>query len=80
RFQLTLTEAQISALNVPAWKKTILRAMARYGLYVGDTGTSSWGIQLESGTTYTSFGTSDPFVTFARSAGISAYKGTYAMN
>lgn len=80
RFQLTLTEAQISGLSVPAWKKTILRAMARYGLYVGDTGTSSWGIQLESGTTYTSFGTSDPFVTFARSAGISAYKGTYPMN
>ena len=37
RFQLDLSPAEIDALGVPEWKKTILRAMADYGLYVGDT-------------------------------------------
>jgi hypothetical protein len=66
RFQLDMPEAEIDALRVPAWKKTILRAMARYGMYVGDTGGGTWGIQAESGSTYTSFGREDRLVTFAR--------------
>ena len=47
---------------MPAWQKTILRAMARYGLYVGDTGGGGWGIQFESGSSFTSFGQPDPWV------------------
>jgi hypothetical protein len=47
-----MTDAEIDALAVPAWKKTIFRAMARYGMYFGDTGGgSNWGIQVESDTT-----------------------------
>jgi hypothetical protein len=66
RLQLAMSPAQIAALRVPHWKKTILRAMARYGLYLGDTGGGAWGVQLESGSSYTSFGRADPLVAFAR--------------
>ena len=75
RFQLTLTPAQIDALDVPPWKKTILRAMHQYGMYVGDTGGSPWDLQFESGSTYTSFGEKDPLVDFAREQGIAPYRG-----
>ena len=61
-FFLEMTDAQIEALSVPSWQKTILRAMARYGLYVGDTGGGGWGIQFESGSSFTSFGQPDPWV------------------
>jgi hypothetical protein len=78
RFQLTLSDSQINALRVPRWKKTILKAMAHYGMYFGDTGGDTWTVQLESGQTYKSFGRTDPMVTFARRAGIDEYKGRYA--
>jgi hypothetical protein len=71
RFQLALSDAQIDALPVPAWKKTILRALAHYGAYVGEE-TSRWSMfGFESGATYTSFGLPDQLVTFAQRAGIS---------
>ena len=69
RVQLAMSPAAIDALPVPGWKKTILRAMARYGMFLGDTGGGAWGIQLESGSTYTSFGHADPFVEFAKQNG-----------
>lgn len=65
RFQLDMSGAEIDALAVPAWKKTILRAMARYGMFVGDTG-GSWGIKEEGGLMYTSLGYSDPWVKLAK--------------
>jgi hypothetical protein len=74
RFQLAMSSREISALRVPRWTKAILRAMARYGLFVGDTGGSSWGLQLESGATYTAFGRPDPLVTFARRAGLPRFR------
>jgi hypothetical protein len=55
---------------VPVWKKAILRAMAHYGGYVGDS-SSGWSLTaFESGSSYTSFGREDPMVAFARRAGI----------
>jgi len=81
RFQLNMTDAQIAALPVPQWKKPLLRAMARYGMYFGDTGGgSSWGIQAESGATYTSFGREDAMVSFARKQGVPTYNGTYVFD
>jgi hypothetical protein len=80
RFQLTLSDAQIAALAVPAWKKAILTALARYGGYVGDTGGSGFGLMVQSSSTYTSFGVADPFVALARAAGIPAWQGTYALS
>jgi hypothetical protein len=65
RFQLAMTPAQIDALDVPAYRKTVLRAMARYGMYVADTG-GSWGIVQESGLVTTSFGLADRWVQLAR--------------
>ena len=66
RLQLAMSAAEIEALDVPGWKRTILRALARYGAYVGDTGTGSWGVMAESGATYTSFGREDRLVEFAK--------------
>lgn len=80
RFQLDMSDAEIEALGVPSWKKTILRAMARYGLYMGDTGSGSWAIQAESGASYTSFGYEDPLVTFARRENVPAGNGTHVLN
>ena len=78
RLQLTMSSAQIDALSVPRWKKTIFRAMARYGLYLGDTGGDAWGIQLESGSSFTSFGRADPLVAFARKNGWRSSGGRYS--
>jgi hypothetical protein len=55
----------------------ILRAMATYGVIMGDTGGGAWGIQAESGSTYTSFGTPDPLVSFAAANGWTPYAGDY---
>jgi hypothetical protein len=78
RFQLDMSPGEIDALRLPAWRKTILRAMAEYGLYVGDTtGGTPWNIWFESGSTYTSFGRPDPMVAFARRAGVPRSSGTY---
>ncbi|MDQ3890559.1 MAG: LamG domain-containing protein [Actinomycetota bacterium] len=80
RFQLAMTPEQIDGLSVPQWKKTILRAMATYGMYVGDTGGGSWGIQMESGSTFTSFGVQDPLVAFAQANGWTPYNGRWVGN
>ncbi len=40
-FQLTYSDAEIDALPVAAWKKTVLHAMHQYGFYVDDTGAGS---------------------------------------
>jgi hypothetical protein len=83
-FFLDMSDAQIGALSAPAWQKTILRAMARYGLYVGDTGGGF--IKIESGSSQTSFGQPDPWVQLAKQAGISPWydasigKSTYTFN
>jgi hypothetical protein len=80
RFQLNMSSSQIDALAVPAWKKTILHAMATYGMYFGDTGGGTWGLQFESGSTYTSFGVGDPVAAFARANGVPGSSGHYAFN
>lgn len=61
---LDLSAAQIAALAAPAWQKTVLRAMADYGLFVGDTGGGS--LKTLSGASYTSFGYDDPWVELGR--------------
>ncbi len=82
RIQLDMSDAEIDALAVPGWKKTILRALADYGLIVGDTngGNAAWGIQGESGSSYTSFDAADPWRTFAESVGASRSDGGYAFD
>jgi hypothetical protein len=80
RFQLAMSSAQIAALPLPAWKKAILTALARYGGYVGDTGGSGFGFMMQSSSTYTSFGAPDRLVQFARGAGLSDHGGRFSLN
>jgi hypothetical protein len=79
RLQLNLSRRAIDALPVPFWTRAILRAMATYGAFVGDTGGGGWGLQLESGATYTSFGRPDPLVTFARRVGLATFGRHYVL-
>ena len=72
-FYLDMSVAEINALAKPAWQKTILRAMARYGTYVGDTGGSGWGLMFESGSSYTSFGQADPWISLGDQLGATKY-------
>lgn len=67
RIWLDLSDEQIARLQVANWKKTILLALHRYGMIVGDTtgGDHSWGLLGESGSSYTSFGRRDPWAAFA---------------
>lgn len=79
-FWLEMSEAEIDALDVPAWKKTILRALARYGAFVGDTGgNEAFGFAFESGSSYTSFGLTDPLAEFAarQRSGVTHRRGRY---
>jgi hypothetical protein len=68
RFQLAMTPGEIDALPVPPYRKALLLAMSRYGMYVADTG-GSWGIIQESALVTTSFGLDDRWVSFAEASG-----------
>jgi hypothetical protein len=82
RLWLALSDGEIDGLPVPAWKKTVLKAMAHYGVLVGDTmgGNSSWGIQAESGSSYTSFGAKDPWDTVGEQAKAPAWNTGYVFD
>jgi hypothetical protein len=73
-FYLEMTRSEIDALPVPEWQETILRAMAHYGMFVGDTGGVGWRLKVESATSFTSFGHPDPWVKIARRLGLPAYR------
>lgn len=47
------TPTQIDALNIQPWKKTLLKALSRYGAFVGDTA-GFWGFEQESSYQYSS--------------------------
>jgi len=80
RFMLEMSDAQIQALSVPAWKKTILAALAHYGGYVGDTGGPGFAIEFESPLTYTALGLPDPLVAFAAANGRPTWEGEYTLD
>lgn len=82
RLWLDLRPQQIARLRIPAWRKTILRAMHRYGMIVGDSmgGNGSWGIQGESGSSFTSFGVADPWAAFAASVGGPSRSGVFSLD
>lgn len=57
RLQLNMTVAEIDALPIRTWKKTLLHAMAKYGMFFGDTGSQGlFSIETEAGNQYTSLG------------------------
>jgi len=72
RFQLAMSRRQIRALPVPPWKKTILTAMARYGLIVGDTG-GAWAIPKDTDARYRGLDRPNPWLAVAQRAGVPYY-------
>lgn len=64
-FQLNLSEAQINALpNISDWQKTILKALSKYGMFVGDEGSNrSFEFQAEGANTY--IGQRNPWIDWA---------------
>ncbi|HEV3000399.1 MAG TPA: hypothetical protein VGW75_06640 [Solirubrobacteraceae bacterium] len=74
RVQLAMTPAEIDALEVAPWTRTLLRAMAEYGMFVGDTGgPAGWSVQIQSDTSYTSMGGEPRLERFAARAGWRRY-------
>lgn len=70
RVQLAMTPEEIERLAVPPWTKTLLHAMAEYGMFVGDTGgPAGWGLQVQSDTSYASMGEEPRLAAFAARAG-----------
>jgi len=82
RFYLDMTNAQINMLSVPAWKKPILKAMARYGMIVGDTigGDKSFGIWAESDVQYRALGYPGRFAKLGATWNVGTYKGAYVFD
>ena len=71
RLYLGMSKGEVNALPIPRWERTILQAMRRYGMFVGDTGGGGeWGIQFESPSSFTSFGRSDPWLSLGRRVGL----------
>lgn len=66
-FALDRTEAQIDAMNLAPWKKVVLKAMAKYGMYVGDTGVRQNALELETGMQYLACGYSDRWLQWMES-------------
>lgn len=57
--QLNMSNAEIAASGAPAWQRTIMRAMARYGIYVVDSNSPSdpeMSLIKENDLSFTSFG------------------------
>lgn len=73
RLQLAMTADEIAALDAPRWKRTILTALARYGMIVGDTGGSgAFGLQFESGAVDRAYGRRERIDRYAIAAGLPA--------
>jgi hypothetical protein len=57
--QLNMSDGEIAASGAPAWQRTIMRAMARYGIYVVDSnspGNLEMSLIKENDESFTSFG------------------------
>lgn len=77
RLWLKMSAAEIAALPVPAWKKTIYMALATHGAFFVDYGGSSlMTFQYESGSQYTVYGQPDPWLAWAsKAAGFTHWGG-----
>jgi hypothetical protein len=77
--QLNMSDSQIAASGAPRWQRTIMTAMAHYGVYVVDTGnTDSREISLlnEDDLSFTSFGAPGQMHQFVASLGGGTIVGT----
>lgn len=66
---LDMSDDEIDELSIADWQKTILRALARYGALIGDTGgNEAIAFALESPASFESFGVPDPMIAWAETA------------
>lgn len=76
---LDMSDADINALSIQDYQKTVLRALHEFGAYTGDTGAWHWIFRMESSLSYTAYGRTDPQVTFAAANGLyTDSSGSYA--
>lgn len=82
RFFLDYTDAEINALNVPESNKVVLRAMAKYGIYFGDTGNGAnvMGVGILDSQSYVNMGFPDPMVAYAQQYRIPYANDRYRWN
>jgi hypothetical protein len=72
--QLNMTDAQIATSGAPAWQKTIMTAMAHYGMYVNDTDSvGNIELEAESDVSYTSLGGQPLLANYIKAKGGSYY-------
>ena len=83
------TDAQIDAMNLPAWQKPIVMALAHYGGYIGDTNSGRGTLapsRMESDAAYEVAGTQNPLYGWltgqsgVTKSGASDSSFTYAMS
>jgi hypothetical protein len=70
--QLDMSEGEIAATHAPRWQRAVMRAMARYGMYVVDTnspGDTTLSVIMEDDLSFTAFGRPGALSGFVRSAG-----------
>ena len=70
--QLNMSDAEITATGAPSWQRTIMKAMARYGVYVVDTNgprEKSMNLLTEDDLSFTSFGRPGKMAEFVKSQG-----------
>lgn len=75
RLRLNMTPAQINALSVPSYHKTILLAASTYGVYMGDNNNTGLNFQTEADEMYQSAGVPNPLVAWAVQNGV-PYNGS----
>jgi|GEM_PF-3828106 len=68
--QLNMSESEISATGAPPWQQVVMRALARYGVYVVDTQNSKvMALLAEDDLSFTSFGNPGEMAGFVKSQG-----------
>jgi hypothetical protein len=70
--QLNMSDSEIAGTGAPAWQRTIMMAMAHYGMYVVNTngrGNSAMSLTNEADQSFTSFGYQGEMTRFVKAAG-----------
>jgi len=80
RFYLDYTDAEIESLGFKPWKTAVLKALARYGFYIEDTGNSTTSFRWEGKLMYEPFGAPEPFTKIGEEQGVEKSGSEYVFN
>ena len=75
-FFLDYQDAEIDAMGLPAWQLPLVRAAARYGIYVSDTSAyegTGLSLRFEGGGAYELAGTTSPVYDWLRTEGVNSW-------